>query len=380
MSLIESKDGYGTDRAGLGNPLLPLVSVVVPAYNECSIVAENLKRLYDHLSTLKGEFDCELIVVDDGSTDGTKQIVDEFARGHQSGKVVHHIHNLRLGQALRTGFAHCRGDYVVTMDVDLSYCPEHIERMLRTLRDTGADIVIASPYMKGGRVSNVPWFRKKLSAWANRFLAFACRENLRTITGMVRAYNRLFLAGLDLKARGVDIHSEIIHKGAILQARMVEIPGYLDWGALGGTERRSSMRVMSGIAWNLLSGFMFRPFVFYIILGLVFFLLSLIPLGWALAHTIHYYSFVPAEMTGFGSRFSVAVAEAFKLSPHSFVVGGFALMVAIQMMGLGAMALQSHRYFKDLYHMTSSIYRRSETGRDAWGGTFIEREDADGQS
>ena len=59
----------------------------------------------------------------------------------------------------------------------LSYSPDHIEKMLAKIRETRAKIVIASPYLKGGKVSNVPWLRKTLSKWANRFLARASGGN-----------------------------------------------------------------------------------------------------------------------------------------------------------------------------------------------------------
>ena len=64
--------------------------------------------------------------------------------------VLHHLTNFGLGQALRFGFGHCRGDYVVTLDMDLSYAPEHIGALLERIRARGAKVVVASPYMKGG--------------------------------------------------------------------------------------------------------------------------------------------------------------------------------------------------------------------------------------
>jgi glycosyltransferase involved in cell wall biosynthesis len=359
----------------------PLVSVVVPAYNESAIAARNLARLQAYLGTLEPRFDWELLIVDDGSTDGTGELAEAFAAGCPQARVLRHVVNLRLGQALRTAFANCRGDYVVTMDMDLSYSPEHIGRLLATLVDTKADIVIASPYMKGGRVSNVPWLRRKLSVWANRFLAYSCREHLSTITGMVRGYEGDFLRGLVLKGRNVDIHAEIIYKASILRARILEIPAHLDWGALEGRARSSSMRLGPGVAWNLLSGFMFRPFSFFIASGLLLLLLSLYPLGWALAHSIGHYADVARSAANLDNKLSYAVAEAFRQSPHSFVVGGFSLLAAIQLLSLGFLALQNHRYFKDLYHLENQVYRHSSGRGAARGEPWLlpRKEDRDGQ-
>ena len=336
----------------------PLVSVLVPAYNEKSIVEKNLGLLCEYLRRQEDRYRWEIVLVDDGSTDGTGETADRFAGSREQVRVVHHAYNMRLGQALRTGFEHCRGDYVVTLDLDLSYAPYHIDLLLRKIRETGAQIAIASPYIKGGKVSHVPWLRKKLSRWANRFLSFAARENIATLTGMVRAYDAGFLKRLTLKAMNIDIHTEIIYKARILRARIVEVPAHLDWGPLkqAGGGRESSIHISSSVTWNMLSGFMFRPFMFLILSGFLFLLASLYPLTWALIHTATaLQELAPAGGTA-ANRFSAAVAEAFLQSPHSFIVGGFTLMLSVQLIGLGMMALQSHRYFKDVFHLVSTFY------------------------
>ena len=177
----------------------------------------------------------ELIIVNDGSSDNTGEVAEKCAAEWENVYVLHHPYNFRLGQALRFAFSNCRGDYVVVMDVDLSYSVDHIERMLTKIRETKAKIVIASPYMKGGVVLNVPPFRKFLSKWANWYLCLMVAKDgfsdrLTTITGMVRTYDQEFLSRLILKAMDVTINSEIIYKAMILRARIVEIPAQLDWG------------------------------------------------------------------------------------------------------------------------------------------------------
>jgi glycosyltransferase involved in cell wall biosynthesis len=169
------------------------ISVVVPAFNESLILEDNLARLCSYLELLEDEYRWELIVVNDGSSDDTGELADAFASRYSNVFVVHHEMNAGLGQALRTGFDYAQGDYVVTLDLDLSYAPEHIERLLTKIRQSNAKIVVASPYMEGGKVSNVPWLRKWLSIWANRFLAVAARRNVATFTGMVRVYDAEYL-------------------------------------------------------------------------------------------------------------------------------------------------------------------------------------------
>jgi len=347
----------------------PLVSVVVPAYNEAAIIKKNIGIICDYLESLQGEYRWELIIVNDGSDDETGDLAEEFAACRQNVMVIHHIYNFRLGQALRYAFSKCRGDYVIVMDVDLSYSPDHIEKMLKKIRETRAKIVIASPYTKGGKVSNIPWLRKTLSVWANRFLAMTLTrdkfsDKLTTLTGMVRAYDRRFLSRLNLKAMDVDIHPEIIYKAMILRARIVEIPAHLNWcwrkDKVTGTHvRKSSMRILKSIIQSLISGFIFRPFMFFILPGLTLILLSLYPLIWTLIHSFGHFKSLAAYNLSFDYRLSEAIAASFKLSPHAFIVGGFALMIGIQLFSLGALALQKKRYFEELFHLGSRNYRTS---------------------
>jgi glycosyltransferase involved in cell wall biosynthesis len=335
----------------------PSVSIVVPAYNEAAIIRKNLAKLSEYMASLEKEYDWELIVVNDGSTDETGNLAEAFAKNRNNVCVLHHMFNFRLGQALRYAFNNCKGDYVVVMDVDLSYSPDHIEKMLTKIIETRAKIVIASPYMKGGKVSNVPWLRQKLSIWANRFLSFAAKGNYTTLTGMVRAYDRQFLSSLNLKAMDVDINPEIIYKATVLRARIVEITAHLCWSneKAEGKQRKTSMRILSSILSSVLSAFIFRPFMFFILPGFVLILLSLYPLAWTFIHTLTHYQNLPASIGSLDYRFSEALSAAFRQSPHAFIVGGIALMVAVQLINLGLLAVQNKRYFEEMFHISTTI-------------------------
>jgi glycosyltransferase involved in cell wall biosynthesis len=345
------------------------VSIVVPGYNEQAIVEKNLKIICDYMGTLEDRCKWELVFVNDGSTDKTGELADNFAQTRDNMLVLHHPYNFRLGQALRYAFSRCRGDYVIVLDLDLSYSTDHIERMLDKIIQTKAKIVIASPYMKGGKVSNVPWLRKALSKWANRYLCLAATrdafsDRLTTITGMVRAYDRRFLNRLHLKAMDVDINSEIISKAKILRARIVEIPAHLHWHVEKATKgkvrsRKSSMRLVGAMIQSLISGFMFRPFLFFILPGLLLTLLSLYPIGWAFIHSIKYYEALAATSASIDFQFSDAIGAAFRQSPHAFIIGGFALIVGIQLLSLGLLALQKKRYFDELFSLCSAIHSDS---------------------
>jgi glycosyltransferase involved in cell wall biosynthesis len=346
---------------------LPSVSVIVPAFNESAILAHNVGILCDHMRGLEDQYRWELIIINDGSSDGTGEIADCCAENHRNVYVLHHPYNFRLGQALRFAFSQARGDYVVVMDADLSYAPYHIERMLKKISASRAKVVIASPYMEGGTVANGPWFRKLLSQWANKYLCMTVTrdrfsDKVTTVTGMVRAYDREFLSSLNLKAMDVDINAEILYKAMILRARIVEVPADLDWGTEQSRAqqfkiRRSSLRVIRSIIQSLISGFMFRPFAFFVFPGIFFVGLSLYPLLWTLINTLDNLNGLSGQGLSLGYRLSEAIGMVFRDRPHAFVVGGFALIVGIQLFNLGLMALQSKRYFEELFFFNTSIYK-----------------------
>jgi hypothetical protein len=251
------------------------------------------------------------------------------------------------------------------LDMDLSYSPDHIGRLLERIRTTGAKIVLTSPYMKGGRVSNVPWLRRKLSTWANKFLALSVGGEFSTLTSMVRAYDGTFLRSLTLRSKGMDVMPEVLYKARMLGAHIEEMPSHLDWGAIikEKARRRSSMRIVRHTASTILSGFLFRPVMFFVVPGLLLLLFSLYVNTWMLIHFSEHYAALTQHADVF-ARGSAAVSAAYAQSPHTFIIGILSLMMAIQLMSLGILSLQSKSYFEEVFNLTSAIYR-SDLQRDA---------------
>jgi hypothetical protein len=242
--------------------------------------------------------------------------------------------------------------------VDLSYSPEHVGHLLRKIRETRAKVVLASPYMKGGTLANVPWLRKTLSIWANRFLAMFAQGRLSTLTCMVRAYDARFMRSLSLRATGMNIMPEVIYKAMILRARIEEIPADLNWGlqVSGQPKRRSSMRIFGHMLATLLAGFFFRPFMFLVAPGLVLLAFALYVNAWMLIHIWEFYFSTAAQLQGTG-RFAVAIADAYASFPHTFIVGLLSLMLAIQLIGLGMLALQNKNYFEELFYLGTTVLK-----------------------
>src|SRR6476660_2392180 len=189
----------------MDSPKKVFVSVVIPCYNEEAILESNVNRVISFLETKADKYQWEIVLVNDGSKDNTGKIADEFARRRSDVRVIHHPVNLNLGLALQTGFRHSKGDIIVVLDVDLSYAVESIEQLVDKLVETSSDIVLASPYMKGGKVTGVPFSRRVMSKWVNRIMRTAAQDKYHTYTAMVRAYRADFIRSLNLKTRDYEV-------------------------------------------------------------------------------------------------------------------------------------------------------------------------------
>jgi len=336
----------------------PLVSVIIPAFNEAAMLRSTLTAVSRYMESLEDRYRWELIVINDGSTDQTGNLAEEFAAARSGVRVLHHPQNLGLGQALRSGFDLSRGKYVVVLDSDLSYSPDHIDKLLDRIRLSEAKVVVASPYAKGGKVSDVPWLRRAMSVWANWFLSSVARCSLSTLTGMVRVYEGQFIRGLNLRSLGTEVSPEIIYKSLLLRAQVQEIPAHLDWKLqrTAGSKRTSSMKVVPHIVSIMFSGFIFRPLIFFLLPGMSLMALGAYVNTWMFIHFYEQYRNL-TQYDWFFTRASVAVALAYQAFPHTFIVGGLSLMLGIQLISLGVLSRQSKQYFEEMFHLGSAIYK-----------------------
>jgi dolichol-phosphate mannosyltransferase len=168
--------------------------VCVPTYNE----AESLPVLLPRLAGVTPSVD--VLVIDDGSPDGTGAIADGFAERDPRVHVLHRAGKGGLGAAYLAGFAWgLERDYdvLIEMDADGSHRPEDLELLLRAVAD-GADVVLGTRWMPGGRTVNWPFRRRLLSVAGNRYARTMLSVPLRDITGGFRAYRSAALRALDL--------------------------------------------------------------------------------------------------------------------------------------------------------------------------------------
>jgi glycosyltransferase involved in cell wall biosynthesis len=191
------------------------ISVVMPVYNECATITEAISRVLDC------GFECELIAVDDGSTDGTREVL----KNYQDPRVrcLFHAVNRGKGAALRLGFAAAQNEIVVVQDADLEYDPRDYHALLRPLIDGRADMVFGSRFLGGPH--RVLFFWHYMINQALTLLADAlCNLNLNDMETGMKAFRRDKLAALTLTANRFTFEPEITVKAARAGWRIYEVP------------------------------------------------------------------------------------------------------------------------------------------------------------
>jgi glycosyltransferase involved in cell wall biosynthesis len=222
------------------------VSVVCPFYNEAGIIEHAVREMLAQLRRLPCTW--ELIIVNDGSTDGSLALVSAIAQAEPSLRVLGYRTNRGRGFALRTGIDAARGEVIVTTEIDLSWGDTIVADLLAaTERWPDADMVVASPHLPGGGYRRVPPKRVWLSRMGNRIIRLCMSNAVSMNTGMTRAYRRDAIRALPLKEDGKEFHLEVVLKAIAFGYRLREIPAVLEWKEhkLRGTvvKRKSSSKV-----------------------------------------------------------------------------------------------------------------------------------------
>jgi len=198
------------------------VVVVIPTYNE----AENLAWIVTRVRRVLPQAD--VLVVDDGSPDGTGRIADELAAADPQVRVVHRSVKEGLGAAYLHGFrvALERGyDVIGEMDADGSHQPEQLPRLLAALED--ADLVLGSRWVPGGSVVNWPWARQALSRGGNLYTRLLLGIPVRDATGGFRLFRRTTLEKIDLasvRSVGYCFQADLAWRTVEAGLRVREVP------------------------------------------------------------------------------------------------------------------------------------------------------------
>lgn len=169
--------------------------VVIPTYNE----SMNIERVV--AAVLERPALVDILVVDDGSPDGTGAIADRLAQQNERVRVLHRASKSGLGSAYRAGLGQGLAehyDILVEMDADLSHPPASLDALIAATRS--ADLVLGSRYVPGGGVENWPWHRRVLSAGGNRYVRMVTGMPLADATSGFRAFRREVLEAIQIEA------------------------------------------------------------------------------------------------------------------------------------------------------------------------------------
>ena len=192
------------------------LSVIVPLYDERNTVVEIVRRM----RAVDIPLEREIVLVDDGSTDGTREVLRQLA--DSTVHVVHHERNLGKGAAIRTGLEQVTGDLVLIQDGDLEYDPEDWPKLLTPVLRGKAEVVYGSRFT--GERRNMLFFH-----WvANRFLSLVTNilynSTLSDMETCYKLFDRELLAGIRWQARGFEFEPEVTAKVLRRGIRIYEVP------------------------------------------------------------------------------------------------------------------------------------------------------------
>ncbi|MGZ5019318.1 MAG: glycosyltransferase family 2 protein [Chthoniobacterales bacterium] len=193
------------------------LSVIIPCYNEKATVVSLVRAV--RASSVS---DLEIIVIDDGSTDGTGELLENEVRS-LADKILFHEHNRGKGAAVRTGIADATGDYVVIQDADLEYDPSDYARLLEPLIHHGADVVFGSRFV-GSQAHRVVYFWHMVGNRVLTLISNMCTNlNLTDMEAGYKMFRREVLQRIELEEDRFGFDPEITAKIAKLKCVVYEV-------------------------------------------------------------------------------------------------------------------------------------------------------------
>tara|TARA_B100001121_G_scaffold305666_1_gene323568 strand:- start:255 stop:941 length:687 start_codon:yes stop_codon:yes gene_type:complete len=194
------------------------LSIVIPCFNEVKTIEKillNIKKFYIN--------EKEIIIVDDGSTDGTKEVLQNLKDKNEI-KLIFLDKNYGKGFALKTGFKEASGEIVITQDADLEYDPRDYEKLLIPFKESDADVVYGSRFL-GARYNRLHYFSHYL---ANKILTFLCNVvtnlNMTDMETGYKVFKKEVINSIEINEKSFGVEPEITVKLAKKGFKFFEVP------------------------------------------------------------------------------------------------------------------------------------------------------------
>tara|TARA_B100000524_G_scaffold307147_1_gene182613 strand:- start:63 stop:785 length:723 start_codon:yes stop_codon:yes gene_type:complete len=199
------------------------LSIIIPCYNEKDTIGEIIKRIDQSLNSYE-LLKYEILIVDDFSNDGTKEILKDYTNNEKI-QIYYHDNNLGKGAAIHTALKYTSGDITIIQDADLEYDPFDYYKLLVPFFEADADIVYGSRFLGGGKYVRIHFFWHYL---ANKILTFLCNLfinlNLTDMETGYKVFKTSALKSINLKEKSFSFEPEVTIKLAKKNYKFFEVP------------------------------------------------------------------------------------------------------------------------------------------------------------
>jgi glycosyltransferase involved in cell wall biosynthesis len=198
---------------------MAIFSIIIPVFNEKSTILEILKRIEETNLERLG-FQKEIIIVDDGSTDGTKEILENLEKKY---KIIYHLKNRGKEKAIKTGLNEASGDFVIIQDADLEYQPKDYERLIQPIFEKKALVVYGSRWLNPKNFHPYKFFY-----WGGLFLTFLTNflygQKLTDVLTGYKLFKTEILKSIDLENSKFEFCCEVTAKISKMGIKIFEVP------------------------------------------------------------------------------------------------------------------------------------------------------------
>ena len=228
------------------------LSIIIPVFNEAATIA----KIIGLVRAVEVGMEKEILLVDDCSRDGTRDVLAGLAAESADLKVIYHEVNQGKGAALRSGFSAATGDIVLIQDADLEYDPNEYSRLLKPILDGRADVVYGSRFLGGGAHRVVYYWHYLGNKLLTTLSNMTTNLNLTDMEVCYKVFRREIIQGIPLRENRFGFEVEVTAKVARRKCRVYEVPisyygrDYSEGKKIGWRDGFSALRCIVRYAWS----------------------------------------------------------------------------------------------------------------------------------